>query len=554
MLQLLIDNPLLLLLTVAAIGYPLGRLKVGGISLGVAAVLFVGLAIGSLHPDLKLPELVYQAGLVVFVYTLGLSSGQAFFVSLGRKGLRDNIFALSMLVAAALLTSLTYWLLNLTPALMAGVFAGSLTNTPALAGGLEYIKAYAVSTGLAQPVLDQMLAEPVVAYSITYPMGVIGSLLSIALVQRLWKINYAAESQRQQTPYKTNHTIDNRTILITRPQAALATVRDLVKQHKWDVVFGRIQHNEHLAIIGGSDHLAVGDLITVVGAPEELDRVIDYLGEPSKENLEFNRRDFDYRRVFISNPVIAGHTLNELQLPQQFDAVLTRLRRGDVEFVPHGDTVLELGDRVRVLTSRQNLHAVSALLGDSYRGVSEIDILSFSLGLALGLLLGLLPFPLPGGITLRLGLAGGPLMVALILGAVQRTGPIVWVLPYSANLTLRQVGIILFLAGVGTRAGYIFVMTLTQGSGLAIFAAGALLTFMVALVFLWVGYKLLKIPMGILVGMLAALQTQPAVLGFALEQTKDDQPNIGYAAIYPLATVGKIVLAQLLLAFFLTPK
>jgi putative transport protein len=203
---------------------------------------------------------------------------------------------------------------------------------------------------------------------------------------------------------------------------------------------------------------------------------------------------------------------------------------------------------VRVLTRRDRLDAVGAFFGDSYRALSEIDILTFSLGLGVGLALGLLPIPLPGGVTLKLGLAGGPLIVALILGAWERTGPMVWSLPYSANLTLRQVGLILFLAGVGTRSGYAFLSTFSQGGGIAVFLAGAVITCVTALVMLWVGHRLLKIPMGLLAGMLAGLQTQPALLAFSLEQADNDLPNIGYAMVYPVAIIAKIVIAQLLVA------
>jgi putative transport protein len=167
--------------------------------------------------------------------------------------------------------------------------------------------------------------------------------------------------------------------------------------------------------------------------------------------------------------------------------------------------------------------------------------------MALGVLLGMIPIPLPGGVVFKLGFAGGPLLVGLILGALERTGPIVWSLPYSAGLLLRQLGLILFLAGVGTRSGYAFVTTLTQGSGALIFVAGALVTCATALITLWVGYRLLKVPMGVLIGMLAALQTQPALLSFAHEQTDNELPNIGYATVYPIAIIGKILLAQLLL-------
>jgi putative transport protein len=208
---------------------------------------------------------------------------------------------------------------------------------------------------------------------------------------------------------------------------------------------------------------------------------------------------------------------------------------------------LEFGDRVRVVVHRERMEALSAFFGDSYRAVSEIDVLTFSLGLTLGLMLGVLPIPLPGGVTVKLGFAGGPLVVGLILGVIGRTGPLVWSLPYSANLVVRQIGLTLFLAGIGTRAGHGFLAIFTQGSGLILFAAGALITCATAFATLWVGYHFFKIPMSLLIGVLAGLQTQPAVLGFALEQTHNDLPTLGYAAVYPIATIAKIVAVQLLL-------
>jgi len=345
----------------------------------------------------------------------------------------------------------------------------------------------------------------------------------------------------------THRQLHNRTICVTRPEATRDSIPDLIGKHKWDVIFGRLRRGERFGLVNGQAHFELGDLVTVVGVAGELDRVTASLGEPSGERIEMDRSRLDYRRVFVSNPKVAGHRLRDLNLPQQFGAVLTRVRRGDIEFLPHGDTVLELGDRVRVLTRREHMAAVSAFFGDSYRAVSEVDILTFSLGLALGLLLGILPIPLPGGVTIKLGLAGGPLVVALSLSALERTGPVMWSLPYSANLTLRQIGLILFLAGVGTRAGYAFFTTFASGGGVAIFLAGAIITCMTAFATLWLGHRVLKIPMGILVGVLAGLQTQPAVLGFALEQTGDDLPNIGYATVYPVAIIAKIVLAQILL-------
>lgn len=543
LIQLLREQPLLLLFLVAAIGFPLGHIKIRGSSLGVAAVLFVGLAFGALHPDLKLPEIVYLLGLVIFVYTIGLSSGPGFFASFRRSGVRDNLLVLGMLTFAMLLALLAHHLLNLPAALTAGLYAGSLTNTPALAGILDYVK----SSGQSQ----NMLTAPVVGYSIAYPVGVVGMILAIYLAQRLWRIDYAGEAKSLRELGAGTAWLQNRTIRVTNPRVAELPLDQLRVQQQWKVIFGRMQRHGKLSLANDETQFQVGDLVSAVGTLEDLERVAAQLGEVSHERIDLDRTQLDYRRIFVSNPEIAGHRLRDLNLPQQYGAIITRVRRGDLEFLPHGDTVLELGDRIRVLTRRDHMEAVSAFFGDSYRALSEIDILTFSLGLALGLLVGLVPIPLPGGVMVKLGFAGGPLVVAMILGTLRRTGPLVWSIPYSANLTLRQIGLILFLAGIGTRSGYAFFSTLTQGNGLAIFLAGAGITVTVALLTLWFGHRVLKIPMSLLIGVLSGLQTQPAVLGFALEQTRNDIPNIGYASVYPMAMIAKIVFAQMLLALLL---
>lgn len=545
LIDLLRANPLLLLFAVVALGYPLGRITVAGSSLGVAAVLFVGLAAGALDPDLKLPEVVYQLGLVLFVYTIGLANGRGFFATLRRQGLRDAGFVAGALGFAALLASAAFVGLGLSPGLAAGLYAGSLTNTPALAGILEYLRG--AGDG---PTREQLLAEPVVAYSVAYPVGVIGVLLAITLVERRWRIDYVAEGRRVRELVTASRRIDSRTIRVTRAEATTMALHDLTHAEGWDVVVGRVKRGDRLSLATGDTRLALGDLVTVVGAAEDLDRAAAFLGEASDERLELSRAAVDFRRIFVSDRRVAGHRLRDLDLPQQFGALVTRVRRGDTEFLPHGDTVLELGDRVRVVAPREALGPVSRFFGDSYRALSEIDVLTFSLGLAAGLLLGTVPIPLPGGVSLSLGLAGGPLVMALILGALDRTGPLVWTLPYSANLTLRQLGLTLFLAGVGSRAGYAFVSTVGGGAGVTLVLAGMAITCATAILALWVGYRLLHIPMGFLIGMVAGLHTQPAALGFALERTGDESPNLGYAAIFPIATIAKIVIAQLLLALW----
>lgn len=543
--QLLIKNPLLYLFAVAAVGYPLGRIKIFGCSLGVAAVLFTGLAFGSLHPDLKLPEIVYVLGLVLFVYTIGLASGPAFVASFKRDGIRNNLFVAGVLFFAAGLAFALARLLSVKSTLTAGMFAGSLTNTPAIAGVLETIKTLADKSSM-----ESALAEPVIAYSITYPVGVVGVIVAITMVQRLFRVDYAADAACVKDVSSATEHLDTRTVLITKEEATRHTIRELFALHKWTASMGRIKHDAHMNVAVGSSRLAVGDLVAVVGPEDELDRITAFLGERSAEHIERDRSELEVRRIFVSNPEIEGLKLREIQCDEKFGAVVTRLRRGDVDMVVSGSTTLEPGDRVRVVARRERMGEISAFFGDSYRGVSEADIMTFSLGLAIGLALGAVPIPLPGGVTVKMGFAGGPLIVGLILGVIGRTGGMVWTVPYSVNMTLRQIGLVLFLAGVGTKAGYGFYSTLSQGSGLPIFFAGAAITFITASVALVIGYKLLKIPFCVLTGMIAGLQTQPAILGFALEQSKNDMPNLGYSSVYPTATILKILLAQALLTSF----
>lgn len=540
----LVAEPLLLLFIVSGLGYALGQVRVKGISLGVAAVLFVGLAFGALSPDMQLPPVIVELGLIIFVYTIGLSSGPGFFASFRRKGVRDNAFVFLMLVLAALLTVAFAVLLGLKGTVAAGMFAGSLTNTPALAGILETIARVAPA--------DQFLVletEPVIGYSVAYPMGVIGLLIAIYTMQRVYRIDYKAEAKTMRQFNIVEQDLYTRTALITNPDAAGMQVSELFKRYEWDVVLSRIKRQGAMALASGDTTFAAGDEVTLVGTPEEVDRAVAGLGEPAGEQLELDRSDYDFRRIFVSNPDIAGRSLNELDLPRAYGAIVSRVRRGDIDLLAHGDTVLELGDRVRVVAKRTDMPRLTALFGDSYKALSEVNLLSLSIGLAIGVLIGLIPIPLPGGVVITLGMAGGPLLVGLVLGALRRTGRLLWTIPYSANLTLRQIGLILLLAGIGIRSGYTFLTNFTASGGLQVFFAGAAITLSIAFLTLIIGYKVLKVPFGMLTGMLAGLGTQPAALGFGLQQADNELPNLGYALVFPVATITKVIVAQLLLIF-----
>ncbi|WRP15448.1 aspartate:alanine exchanger family transporter [Geochorda subterranea] len=543
--RLLADNPLLLLFVVAGLGYLLGSVRVGRLRLGAAAVLFVGLAVGAVDRRLALPEIVYQFGLVVFVYTMGLSSGPGFVASLRGRGVRDTGFALAVLTLTTALTWGVGRMLGLPPELLAGLYTGSLTHTPALAAVIETLQAAG----------RDAVALPTLGYSLAYPVGVVGVIGTMAALARLWRVDYREESRRyaRASGAPGSDPVTATDVVVTRPEVTDVPVAELWQRllarpgaGAGRVVASRLTRDGRQQIVTGQTRLALGDVVTLVGAEEDLRQVASRLGEPSAVHPEYDRSQLEMRRIFVSNRQVAGRRLRDLRLQTLFGATVTRVKRGDVDLVPAGDTVLELGDRVRVVAPRDRLPEVARLLGDSFRDLSEIDIPSVSLGVAMGLLVGLVPIPLPGGLTLRLGFAGGPLLVALILGTLGRTGPIVWVQPHNANLTLRQLGLVLFMAGIGTRSGHAFWSTLIQ-AGPAIVAGAATVTLAFAVGTLVVGYRLLGIPMPLLGGMLAGLQTQPAALAFASDQSGDDLPALGYAAVYPTAMLVKILLAQLLL-------
>lgn len=547
LLDLLAANPLLLIFAVVAVGYPIGRVKVRGVSLGIAAILFAGLAIGALDQRLRLPEVVHLLGLCLFVYSVGLSSGPGFLASLKRHGSRNGALVVMALSAAALVAWLGGRIAGIDAASSAGLFAGGVTNTPALAAVLEVLRGHGASPS------EAVQSAPVVAYSVSYPLGVLIPILAIALVPRLLRGEVPSDARTSHSwPAASKGSAGSGglivgTIAVTRDDAAGISLEALMRESGGKVQPGRVRRADgRVELATNGTVLALGDLVTAVGASRDVARLVERLGERSTEMINLDRRELDVRRIFVSNARVAGHSLRELDLIRQYGTIVTAIRRGDADWIPDGNTVLQLGDRVRVLTRRENLPAISAFLGDSYRAVSEFDVLSFAFGIVLGIGLGLIPFPLPGGLTVRLGLAGGPLVVAMLLGALGRTGPFVWGIPYGVSLTLRELGLLLFFAGIGTRSGYASWAALHDPSTLAVVTVGAAVTAATAATILLAGRYLFAVPEGLLEGMIAGVHTQPAALSAALERRLDDTPNVGYAAVFPLATVLKLIMAQLI--------
>jgi putative transport protein len=547
--ELFVENHLLLLFTIIGLGYLLGTIKIFGFQLGVAAVLFVGIAFGAIDKRLALPEYVYVIGLVLFVYAIGLQSGPGFFAAFKKRGLRINLIAVSLLGIGAIGATLLGKLYGLPAPVIAGLYCGALTNTPALAATVETVKH--LSTNISPELLELYTNSPVVTYGLAYPFGVLGVILWLFVFTKIFKIDFKQEEQERRKEFGVD-AILSRTYRVLNPAIIGKTVDEALKVlGNVGFVPSRIKQGEKISIVAPEIILNKNDQIVAVGTDEALQKARILFGEQSNEDLTGHHGGISYRRIFVSNPSVVGHMIRDLDLERKFEATITRLRRGDVDFVPSPDTILEVGDRIRVVTRGENIARVTEFFGDSIKALSETDFLSLSLGIVLGVFVGMIPFPLPSGMTFKLGFAGGPLIVALVLGRLHHTGPITWGMPFNANLLLRQIGLVFFLAGIGSKAGGGLGATFQNGGWLLI-ASGALITTAVTVATILIGYKFLKLPMSAVMGMMSGMQTQPACLAFANQQAQNELPNVWYATVYPASMVAKIMLAQIIVSLLLT--
>lgn len=537
MIQILAEYPLLLLFVVASLGYLIGNISIKGNSLGVAAILFTGLFFGAIDARLQIPEIVLLLGLSIYVYSIGLSSGPAFFESYRKNGIRDFLFIISMLSFSGLIATSLWYLFGFSAATITGVYAGSTTNTAALAGVIDYM-----GNTFPKEQAAVLTQELVVGYSFSYPMGVLGGIVGIVLMEKIFRIDYEKEKTALQDDYPLEQELIRVSIKITIENSTEVKLRDLLKAHQWKVSFGRIIRNEKMDLINRDTQFQLGDIITVVGNREELKRLKEVLGEETDSLMVYDRSNFDTTRIFVSNSNVAGRSIASLNLDEKYYAIITRIRRGDVDMLANGDTILELGDRIRFVARREDIKKLSKLFGDSYKASSKVNLFSFGLGIGLGLMLGTIELNLGANFSFKLGYAGGPLIVGLILGALRRTGPIVWSLPYAANVTLEQIGLILLLTSIGVRSGNSFIDSFSM-EGIWVFGASAVISLLTAFSILFVGYKIIKLPFSFLMGMVS---NQPAILDFAASRTNNRIPVFGYAMMFPLALIMKIVIAQVL--------
>ncbi len=519
--SVLADQPLLVLFLVLAVGTVVGAVRIAGTTIGPAGALFAGIGLSAAIPTLAttVPAVVGTLGLALFVYTVGLAGGPAFV-----GGVRRGAPAIAVTVGTFTAVAGVAWglgtALGLDAAAIAGVYAGSGTNSSGLAAAIDVVGD----------------TSPAVGYAISYPFGIVGMLLAIPLALRMSRRRPTREDR---TPPQDP---DYRTCLVTRDD--LPAVAELVRFRGEQLIISRVRRDGTDHTPAPDERLRPGDLVTVIGPVDALAAFADVVGGLADEDLVLDRRWLDVRRVVLSNPRLAGVRVADLDL-DRFDAVAGFVRRGDVDVAARDELTVELGDRIRVIAPRDRLEEVARYLGDSERAVVTADPVGFSIGLALGLLVALIPVPLPTG-TLTLGPAIGPLLVGLLLGARSRTGPVLWQLPYATNQSLRQLGALVFLGVVGLGAGPDLAAALGDTGSLALFGLGVVLTALSA-VGLVLGTRALGAGGARTVGTLAGGQGQPAVLAAATERTDaDDRVALTYALLFPPAIVVKILLAQIL--------
>ena len=501
--HLLHESAVLRLFIVVGVGYLLGEIKFpGNFRLGLAAVLFAGLAFGAIDPKFVLSAEIQTIGLVLFVYCVGLEAAPGFLQSLRKDGLRLNVAVASCLVAAAAAVYLLSHFTNASRYTLVGLFCGAFTNTPALGAASESI--------LRMTGDPAAVNQAIVGYGVVYPFAVLSILL-------LFQFRTMRAAPDELIP-PVNTLPRAQTIEVQKRNGDGDFTVGFIEE-KTGVVLTRVRPpGQPIQLARKDSRLPPGAQTVVVGSPQSIQHAIELMGSGSGESMEANLQGFETHRYFVSNSSIVGRPLKDLEL-EKIGAVISRVRRADVDLPVTDETILHLGDRVRVISDKQNAAAVRKLFGNSLTALSETGYVSFAVGIALGLALGEIPIPIPGlSDPVRLGHAGGPLLMALVLGHFGRTGPFIWNPPVTVSLTLKQVGILFFLACAGVKAGAALPTALRE-YGLFLITVGITLTVVTHLA-LWLILRWpAPYPLGKDLGASAGLQTQPAALYFCSAKT-----------------------------------
>jgi putative transport protein len=513
-------QPILAAFLAIGIGYLVGQINIGGFSLGVGAVLFVGLAIGAFAPKAQIIGPMGLTGLVMFLYGIGILYGQQFFEGMAAStGRRYNLLALVACVAGLLVALGLGNLLGIKIGHILGVYAGSVTSTPTLQAALDVMRN----------------GDPSIGYSLAYPFGVIGPILCIHFMTRQVQPKF---------PPKAQHFHMSEVTLGSN--CAGRTLADLDRDLPTGVQVTMVRKGGHNVVPSGDIVLESGDGLMIIAEDSDaIAAAAARLGKLESGRIAKDRSALDYVRVFVGKANLVGVPLARIPLPTGFPIHLLHVRRYDADIVPTPDFTLEFGDRVGVLMPPDRKEEVRRFFGDTLKSAAEFSYVSLGIGMALGVLLGLIPVPIPGVGTVTLGIGGGPLIVALIVGKLRRTGPLLWVMPLPANIVLRNYGLAIFLAAVGINAGQPFVRTLAETDMTMLFI-GMAVCLTTVLIVLLVGYYLMKVPYDDLVGVASGATGNPAILVYSNRMAPTERPDVGYAMIFPSMTIVKVIAVQVI--------
>ncbi|RXK54431.1 putative transporter [Oleiharenicola lentus] len=537
-----VARTVILLGVAGAAGSALGKIRVGGVSLGVAGVLFAGLLLGhfKLTVDHHVLEFVREFGLIIFVYTLGLQIGPGFFGSLRSRGLMLNGFAAAIVLLGAVVAVVLIKTGRVELPAGVGLLSGATTNTPSLAAAQQALK----QVGTA----DTAAAVQGLAYAVAYPFGIVGIILTMILVRTIFRVDVKAEvaaaeaahAPARPKPATRNFEVRNPN-LVGRP---LGKVPGLAGS---GVVVSRFSRSGKVEVAKPETLLRIGDILHAVGPEEGLDELRVVVGADAGIDLKTMPGAVTNRRLIVTRSDVYGCELGELEVLAEQDVVVTRVTRGGIEFTATPGFRLQFGDVLMVVGEEPRIDAVAAAVGNSNKALNSPQPIPFFLGIALGVIVGAIPLAIPGlPAAVKLGLAGGPLVVAILLSRIANTGPLVWYLPTNANHMLREVGITLFLAAVGLKSGDKFVEVLLGGNGLSWLLYGALITAVPLLLIGLLARAWKKLNYAELCGLLAGSMTDPPALAFAQQSTGSDAPAVSYATVYPLVMLLRVFSAQLI--------
>lgn len=540
-----------ILALVAVVGLFIGNVKFRGVGLGIGGVLFGGIIVGhfvsqagmTLSSDML--HVIQEFGLILFVYTIGIQVGPGFFASLRVSGLRLNLFAVLIVIIGGLVTAILHKLFDIPLPVVLGIFSGAVTNTPALGAGQQILR----DLGTPMEMVDQMG----MSYAMAYPFGICGILFTMWMLRVIFRVNVETEAQQHEST-RTNGGALIRTINIRveNPNLHNLAIKDVPILNGDKVICSRLKREETLKVPSPETVIQLGDLLHLVGQPADLHNAQLVIGQEVDTSLSTKGTDLRVERVVVTNENVLGKRIRDLHFKERYDVVISRLNRAGVELVASSDISLQFGDILNLVGRPSAIDAVVNVLGNAQQKLQQVQMLPVFIGIGLGVLLGSIPVFVPGfPAALKLGLAGGPLIMALILGRIGSIGKLYWFMPPSANLALRELGIVLFLSVVGLKSGGDFIHTLVDGEGLSWIGYGALITAVPLITVGILARMLAKMNYLTMCGMLAGSMTDPPALAFAnnLHPTSG-AAALSYATVYPLVMFLRIITPQLLAVLF----